>query len=46
MSKNNQSKQASKCGGNKAPQVNKSQLKIVLQFKDPKPSNHQIKAKL
>jgi len=44
MPKNNQSKQASKCGGNKAPQVNKSQLKIVLQFKDSKPSDDQIKA--
>ncbi len=45
MSKNNQSKQASKCGDNKAPQANKSQLKIGLQFKDPKPSDDQIKAK-
>ncbi len=45
MSKNNQSKQASKRSGKKAQQVNKSQLKIVLQFKDPKPSNDQIKAK-
>ena len=45
MSKNNQSKQASKHGSNKAPQGNKSQLKIVLQFKDPKPSDDQIKAK-
>jgi len=45
MSKNNQSKQASKHGGNKALQVNKSQLKFVLQFKDPKPSDDQIKAK-
>ena len=45
MSKNNQSKQASKRGSNKAPQTNKIQPKIVLQFKNPKPSDDQIKSK-
>ena len=45
MAKDNQTKQASKSGGNKALQTNKFQPKIVLQFKDPKPSNDQIKSK-
>jgi hypothetical protein len=45
MAKDNQSKQASKCSGNKASQTNKFQPKIVLQFKDPKPSDNQIKSK-
>ena len=45
MTKNDQSKQASKRGGNKASQANKTQSKFVLQFKDPKPSDDQIKAK-
>ena len=45
MLKYNQSKQASKRGGNKALQTNKLLPKIVLQSKDPKPSDDQIKAK-
>ena len=45
MTKNNQSKQALKCSGNKASQTNKFQPKIVLQFKDSKPSNNQIESK-
>jgi hypothetical protein len=45
MAKDNKSKQASKCSGNKALQTNKFQPKIVLQFKDPKPSDDQIKSK-
>ena len=45
MAKDNQSKQASKSGGNQASRTNKFQPKIVLQFKDPKPSNDQIKSK-
>jgi hypothetical protein len=45
MAKDNQSKQASKSGGNQASRTNKFQPKIVLQFKDPKPSDDQIKSK-
>ena len=45
MTKNDHSKQASKRGSNKASQNNKLP-KIVLQFKDPKPSDNQIKVKL
>ena len=45
MAKDNQLKQASKSGGTQASRTNKFQPKIVLQFKDPKPSNDQIKSK-
>ena len=45
MAKDNQLKQASKCSGNKASQTNKFQPKVVLQFKDLKPSDDQIKSK-
>ena len=45
MAKDNQSKQASKSSGNKALQTNKFQPKIILQFKDLKPSDNQIKYK-
>ena len=45
MAKDNQLKEASKHSGKKTLQTNKFQPKIVLQFKDPKPSNDQIKSK-
>lgn len=45
MPKNNQSKQVLTHGNNKASQSDKLQPKIDLQFKDPKPSDDQIKAK-
>ena len=45
MSKISQSKQALKRDSNKELQNNKLQPKIVLLFKDPKPSDYQIKAK-
>ena len=46
MAKNEHSKKSSsKSGGNQTPQQNKPQLKCILHFKDPKPSDQEIKAK-